>query len=663
MQAVVEQIIETTGELYQAAPIVIVGTGPVGIRLVQALLRRNPDAAVVIYGDEPWEPYNRVRLSLLLSGEIKEENISNKPVIPATARVVQHHNCAVFAIDRDERSVIDAAGRHQSYSTLILATGSRPHIPDIPGTHLAGVFTFRNMTDAQQLQARRIRSRRVVVIGGGLLGLEAARAMQRQHTDVVVIEHTSHLMNRQLDGESSELLREHIMKVGVRVLLNESVKEIMGSYQVKGIRLRSGKVIECDTVIISTGIKPNIELARDACLSVGRGVRVNDYMQTTDPCIYAVGECAEHRDHVYGLVAPGIEQAEVAAHCILGGHSRYNGSIAATNLKVVNMSIFSMGLINKEDSSKDLQEVIYKGKEQGIYRKLMLHRGRLMGAIAAGVWDEQTRIQEVISKQGRIWPWQLKRFRRLGVLWPDVEDKSVAGWPAGATVCNCTGVTRGELSQAINSGCKTLSALKSCTGASTVCGSCESLLTEMLGSQVTRQAVFAGKTLLGLSSGLLLIMLVALLFGPIPYAQSVGVIIPWDNLWRDGLFKQISGFTLLGLSLIGLLIALRKRWKWISFGDFAIWRLFHVVLGVLIIIGLFLHTGFRFGSHLNLYLITGFVVLLALGTMAGGVIAVEHRLDQVLARRMRSCLIWAHILLVWPMPVLLGFHIVKSYYF
>ncbi len=663
MQAVVEQVIETTGEQYQVAPIVVVGTGPVGIRVVQALLRREPDAAVVIYGDEPWEPYNRVRLSLLLSGEIKEENISNKPVIPATARVVQHHNCAVLAIDRNERRIIDVAGRHQSYSTLILATGSRPHIPDIPGTHLAGVFTFRNMTDAQQLQARRIRSRRVVVIGGGLLGLEAARAMRRQHTDVVVIEHTSHLMNRQLDGESSELLREHIMGLGVHVLLKESVKEIVGGYQVKGVHLRSGKVIECDTVIISTGIKPNIDLARDAQLSVGRGVRVNDFMQTTDPCIYAVGECAEHRDHVYGLVAPGIEQAEVAAHCILGGQSRYNGSIAATKLKVVNMSIFSMGMVNKEDSSRDLQEVMYQGNEQGIYRKLMLHRGRLMGAIATGVWDEQTRVQEVISKRGRIWPWQLTRFRRRGVLWPEMENKSVAGWPAGATVCNCTGVTRGVLSQAIHNGSNTLAAVKSCTGASTVCGSCEPLLLEMLGNQASRQAVLAGKTLLGLSSGLLFIMLAALLFGPIPYAQSVDVKIPWDNLWRDGLFKQISGFTLLGLSLLGLFITLRKRWKRISFGDFALWRLFHVVLGVLIVIGLILHTGFRSGNHLNLYLMMGFVALLVLGTMAGGVIAVEHRLDNVLARRMRSSLIWIHILLVWPMPVLLGFHIVKSYYF
>ena len=663
MHAIVEQISASGAQEVEADPIVVVGTGPVGIRVVQALLRRDPDASIIIYGDEPWEPYNRVRLSLLLAGDIKEDDISNKPDLPAAARVVQHHNCAVLAIDRTKRLIIDVAGRQQAYSTLILATGSRPHIPAIPGTHLAGVFTFRNMNDAQHLQARQVRSRRVVVIGGGLLGLEAARAMQRKHTEVMVIEHTIHLMNRQLDTKSAELLREHILRMGVSVLLQESVKEIFGGYQVKGVRLRSGKEIECDTVIISTGIKPNIDLARNACLGVGRGIRVNDQMQTNDPAIYAVGECAEHRERIYGLVAPGLEQAEVAAHSILGGHSHYEGSIAATKLKVVNMPIFSMGVVNKEDSSRDLQEVIYQHRKEGIYRKLILDRGRLVGAIATGSWDEQSRVQELISKQRRIWPWKIRRFRHQGVLWSEVESHSINQWPAGTTICNCTGVTRGELSQALKDGCETLAAIKSCTGASTVCGSCEPLLTEMLGNQETRQAVRAGKSLLGLSMGLLLAVVVVLVFGPIPYSSSVDVAFAWDNLWRNNLLKQVSGFTLLGLSLLGLLLSLRKRWKHFVFGDFAIWRIIHVVIGVAIILTLLAHTGFRIGSHLNLYLMIGFIAVLLLGMIAGGVIALEHRVDFVLARRLRSSFIWAHILLFWPIPALLGFHIVKSYYF
>ena len=386
-------------------------------------------------------------------------------------------------------------------------------------------------------------------------------------------------------------------------------------------------------------------------------------MQTNDPIIYAVGECAEHREHIYGLVAPGLEQAEVAAHTILGGQSRYEGSIAATRLKVVNMPVFSMGVVNEEDSSRELEEVIYENREAGIYRKLVLSRGRVVGAIATGDWNEQGRVQEVISKQRRLWPWQLLRFRRHGFLWPAVEVASVTGWPAGATVCNCTGVTRGQLSQAMINGCETLSAIKSCTGASTVCGSCEPLLAEMLGNKETRQPVPAGRTLIGLSVGLLLAMLVMLVFGPVPYSHSVDVTIPWDNLWRDNLWKQISGFTLLGLSLLGLLLSLRKRWKRISFGDFAFWRVIHVAIGVAIVLSLLAHTGFRTGSHLNLYLMTGFVALLALGTLAGGVIALEHRLDNVLARRLRSSFIWLHILLFWPIPALLGFHIFKTYYF
>ena len=217
----------------------------------------------------------------------------------------------------------------------------------------------------------------------------------------------------------------------IRILLQESIKQIVGDYQVKAVELRSGKQVECDTVIISTGIKPNIDLARDARLSVGRGIRVNDQMQTNDAVIYAVGECAEHREHIYGLVAPGLEQAEVAAHTILGGQSRYEGSIAATRLKVVNMPVFSMGVVNEEDSSRELEEVIYENREQGIYRKLVLSRGHLVGAIATGDWNEQGRVQEVISKQRRLWPWQLLRFRRHGFLWPEVEVAAVTGWPAG----------------------------------------------------------------------------------------------------------------------------------------------------------------------------------------------------------------------------------------
>ena len=185
----------------------------------------------------------------------------------------------------------------------------------------------------------------------------------------------------------------------------------------------------------------------------------------------------------------------------------------------------------------------------------------------------------------------------------------------------------------------------------------------MLGNKETRPPVRAGRTLLGISVGLLLAILVVLVFGPVPYSHSVEVTIPWDNLWRDNLWKQISGFTLLGLSLLGLLLSLRKRWKRISFGDFAFWRVIHVAIGVAIVLSLLAHTGFRTGSHLNLYLMTGFVALLALGTLAGGVIALEHRLDNVLARRLRSSFIWLHILLFWPIPALLGFHIFKTYYF
>jgi nitrite reductase (NADH) large subunit len=291
-------------------PVVIVGAGPVGIKTAQELHRRRTDVPIVIYGDEPSEPYNRVRLSGLLSGELTWQALTRDLALPQTRNVEARLGCAVVSIDRECRTVCDAAGYVQPYSNVVVATGSRPHVPRIPGMSLPGVYTFRDARDVQQLIARRVRTRRTIVLGGGLLGLEAARAMQRFNTHVHVVEHFTRLMMRQLDEAGARLLLEHVQGLGIDVILGDSAVRVLGGDRVSGLALRSGATLECDTIIVATGIQPNIELARAAGLHVGRGIRVNDRMQSSDPLIYAVGECAEHRDRVYGIVAPGLEQAD-----------------------------------------------------------------------------------------------------------------------------------------------------------------------------------------------------------------------------------------------------------------------------------------------------------------------------------------------------------------
>ena len=649
---------EQPGE--RAAPVVIVGAGPVGIRVTQELHRRRPSHPIVIYGAEPWEPYNRVRLSAFLIGELNWQGLTRDLALPRHVNIETRYGCAVTEIDRRHRYVRDASGYWQPYSKLVLATGSSPYVPEITGIRLPGVYTFRDIGDAHKLLARRVRSRRTVVLGGGLLGLEAARAMQRFHTEVCVVEHYSRLMMRQLDEGAARELQAHIEALGIEVVLGDGVKRVLGGTAITGIQLRSERVIECDTLVVATGILPNTGLALAAGLPIGRGVRVNDSMQTSDPDIYAIGECAEHRKRVYGIVAPGLEQATVAAHCISGGQAHYSGSTVATRLKVVDLPVFSMGPVGEEETPDMARAAVYR--TQGAYRKLVTRRGRLIGAIAIGACPELSRLQEAVMRQRRAWPWQLWRFARTGSLWPEAELGSVLAWPAATAVCNCTGVTRGELGRALAEGCATVEALAARTGASTVCGSCRPLLAELAGGAAPARPARGWKTLLGAGGVALPAALALALVILIPYASTVQVPWQWDMLWRESLWKQVSGFTLLMLTALLLAFSLRKRIRRFTLGDFPLWRVAHAVLGALTLLALAVHTGGRLGSNLNFALITSFLGVVALGSVAGSVVALEHRLGAG-AARLRRTWTWTHILLFWPIPTLLALHVFKSYYF
>jgi len=642
------------------APVVIVGAGPVGIRTAQEVHRRQPGTPIVIYGDEPTEPYNRVRLSGFLIGELDWQALTSDLRLPVCPEITTRYGCAVTAIDREQRCVRDATGFTQPYSKLILATGSRPHIPDIPGIRLPGVYAFRDARDAQTLLARRVRSRRTVILGGGLLGLEAARAMQRFNTEVCVVEHYSRLMMRQLDDDAAGYLERNVRALGIDVILGDGVRSVLGGNTVSGIQLRSGREIPCDTLIVATGIAPNVELARTAGIHVNRGVRVNDSLQTSDPEIYAVGECAEHRDIVYGLVAPGLEQAAVAAHTVAGGNATYAGSTLATRLKVVGLPVFSMGFVTPETTPDFSSAMTYRSKT--VYRKLVTRRGRLIGAVVIGDCPELSRLQEAVTHRRRVWLWQIVRFVHTGLLWPEEELGSVAAWPATATVCNCTGVTCGVLRQAVAEGCATPEALAARTGASTVCGSCRPLLAELAGSSAPPEPARGWKVLAGTSGFAGIATLILALVVLVPYAATVQVPWQWDMLWRESLWKQVSGFTVLGLTVLLLVMSLRKRIRRFTLGDFPLWRLAHVLLGVLTLVGLAVHTGGRMGSNLNFLLMAAFLTAITVGAVAGGVIAFEHRLGAGVAKLRRSWL-WTHILITWPIPVLLGFHVFKSYYF
>jgi len=652
-------------------PIVIIGSGPVGIRLLQLLVKQDPNVSIVIYGNEPWEPYNRVQLSTFLAGELDWFGLVKDQKIPENESIVTRFNCPITEINRHNKYILDDNGHKQYYSKLIIATGSSPRIPQIRGIELEGIYNFRNLNDVQHLVARRVRTRRTLIVGGGVLGLEAARAMRRANTDVVVIDHNNRLMSSQLDETSSLTLKSHVTSLGITVYLNSSVKEILGKQRVTGVILRNGIQIDCDTIILATGIRPNIDLARKAGIVVGRGIKVNDQLQTSDENIYAIGECAEHRKIVYGLVAPGYEQAKVTVYSLLGRKNdfvlrkpaSYQGSIASTTLKVVGIDVFSMGDIHAEESKGYITHYVYEDSTKGIYRKLIIKRRRLIGAISVGQWNQIGRVQESIISKRFIWPLQLRKFIRMGEIDSHTYSDDISTWPASTRICNCASVTRGELSKAFSKGHCTVDALASCTGASLVCGSCKPKLAQFIGSSPVVDADKRFKPLLVFSTLALVLISLFLIIKNISYTPSVDVAWQWDKLWRDNLAKQITGYTAIGLMFFASLISFRKRLKPIKWLDYANWRLVHVILSVVAIFALIFHSGFRFGDNLNFYLMTTVIALIAVGTLAGATISLQHKLDYATSKSLRQNFLWTHIFLLWPLPVLLGFHIFKTYYY
>lgn len=522
----------------QQHDVIVIGTGPVGMRFVSRFARVNKFSRIAIFGDEPWLPYNRVNLTALLTGEIREDKLYVAFDASRHTNVRCYYNNRIVQIDRHAREVVDSHGMRHGYSTLVLATGSSAFTPNIPGTTLKNVFSFRDLSDAQKLMSRIVRSRHTVVIGGGLLGLEAARAMQRFNTRVTVIEHSAWLMFRQLDQRAGSYLKRYIESLDIQVRTGERVLEIFGADKVQGVLLGKGESIDCDTVVIAAGIVPNLQLVRTSGLYFGKGIRVNDQLQTNDPNIYAIGECAEHRKKTYGLVTPGYEQADVLAYNLNGGRAHYAGSVATTSLKVLDYPVFSMGEVDLPVHSHE--EIRFQDHQKGIYRRLFIVHGRLRGVVAIGAWPGIERMREIVSRQQRVWPWQVRRFRKTGTLWTEDEACNVVSWSNSAVICQCMGVTRADLAMANRQGAVDVDQLAQLTGASTVCGACRPLLANFISVQPSTRSEKLARGILAASITGLIVLIYVL------YAQSASA----QETYR-GLYILL---TVCGLMLGGVLL-------------------------------------------------------------------------------------------------------------
>jgi nitrite reductase (NADH) large subunit len=470
----------------QRQRLVLVGNGMAGVRTLEELLKIAPDLYdITVFGAEPHPNYNRILLSPVLAGEqTLDEIVLNPREWYAEQGITLHTGKPVVRIDRVKRVVQAADGTTAPYDRLLLATGSLPFVPPIPGRELPGVLAYRDIADTEAMIAAAATHRHAVVIGGGLLGLEAANGLMRRGMQVTVVHLMPWLMERQLDETAGRMLQTSLEQRGIAFRLGAQTEALLASAsgRVGAVRLKDGTELPADLVVVAAGIRPNTALAESAGLHCQRGVVVSDTMQTvTDPRIYAVGECASHRGVAYGLVAPLFEQGKVCAtHLAQFGIGRYTGSQTSTKLKVTGIDLFSAGDFM---GGEGCEEIVLSDPTGGVYKKLVLKDDRLVGAVLVGDTADGGWYFKLL-RQGR--PVADLRDRlmfgesSLGDTGHQGVNRALAMADADE-VCGCNGVTKGAICKAIKTqGLFTLDEVRKHTKASASCGSCTGLVEQLL---------------------------------------------------------------------------------------------------------------------------------------------------------------------------------------
>ncbi|MBI4755077.1 MAG: NAD(P)/FAD-dependent oxidoreductase [Betaproteobacteria bacterium] len=464
--------------------LVLVGNGMAGARLLEEVLALAPDRyAVTVIGEEPHGNYNRILLSQVLSGEKRfDETLLNDESWYAQHGATLLAGRKAVALNRGRRQVIASDGSIIDYDRLVLATGARSIELPLPGSHLRNVLTFRNIAEVEAMLQVARPGRKAVVIGGGLLGLEAAWGLSHRGMSVTVIHLMDRLMERQLDAPAAALLKRSLEERGLSVLVDTESQALVGQTKVEGVRLRDGRVLPADLVVMAVGIRPNIELAQQSGIQCERGILVNDSMQTFDPRIYAVGECVQHDGHVYGLVAPLFKQAKVCANHLAGaGFARYQDSVLATKLKITGIDLYSAGNVT---GGEGYEELVLEDPKRGVYKKLVIRDNKLAGALLYGETENESWYYDLMRDGSDITELRSNLLfgRGHGGDAGHSGHMAVAAMSDDTEVCGCNGVTKGQIVQAIaEKGLFTVEEVRLHTKASASCGSCTGKVEQILG--------------------------------------------------------------------------------------------------------------------------------------------------------------------------------------
>jgi nitrite reductase (NADH) large subunit len=504
----------------ERSTIVVIGTGLAAGKVVEELISRAPDRFQIrMFGAEPHGTYNRILLSSVLGGFQDPKQLWLQPLEWYEKHGVHvHPGVKVEKVDRERRIVIGGSGKvEEPYDILIFATGSRPFVPPIEGTDQQGVFVFRTLDDCERISAYARQCQRAAVIGGGLLGLEAARGLLSHGLEVAVVEVAPHLMIQQLDPTAASLLKRKMEALGVRVLLETAITQLLGQGEVTGLRFKDGSTLETDMVVISCGIRANVDEATAAGLQVERAILVDDQLRTSDPSIYAIGECAQHRGAVYGLVDPVYEQARILAEVLtkiedrglrneeVNGHVDgfkeslesaipqssilaprsspiYAGSRPAATLKVMGVELTSMGEVNGTGPECEVVSHLDQGK--GIYKKVVIRDNKLVGCILLGTSDSSGSLLRLFKSEeplDRPAVDLLLETNARDALLEQGTGADLAGLADTTQICNCHTVPKGKIVAAIGEGgCKTVAAIGEACRAGTGCGTCQPLLRQLL---------------------------------------------------------------------------------------------------------------------------------------------------------------------------------------
>ncbi|UII34443.1 molybdopterin-dependent oxidoreductase [Fulvivirga ulvae] len=463
--------------------IVIVGAGAAAYRFIHTYRQRNKADELHVFSREPWPFYNRVLLPEYVNetkawedllkceyGELEKLNVN------------LHLSNSIAKIDRESKTVTDQHGKVHAYDLLILATGSRAFIPPDAPMYLPGVFTIRDRQNADDLKAHLGKEGHVLMVGGGLLGLEIAAALREMNVNITLVQLGSRLMERQLDPTASSLLRQYVEDMDITVYTNDQVKQIglLKDSKRLEINLQSGKSLNCDAVVYAIGTKPNIELAKEANLNCGRGIVVNHYLQTSDSSIFALGEIAEFEQRLNGITAAAEEQADICARYISGDLSAfYKGSVSMNILKFSHLDLCSIGIPEVPTHAKDYDEIIFLDRSQMYYKKCIVKGDKLVGAILMGDKLEFAEFKELIDSGTEL------SEKRMQLLRSNKQPEPVSG----KLVCSCNNVGKGNIEQAIAEGCQSLNEVCQKTGAGLGCGSCKPEVQRILESTLVKSEV------------------------------------------------------------------------------------------------------------------------------------------------------------------------------